>query len=160
MRRTSGLLVALATVLAPPAILDAQGLIEIPSGNLTIVAIDPTPVGPLLTFSLAFAHPTGQPQVPDLVQISFGNLAGPRGYGFEQSRSLTFLIDQSTELPIGLMEYDEVNHMVRRFVPLAIFDRLAAATSISGQVGHAAFQFDPAAMQAVRTLATRIRKGE
>jgi hypothetical protein len=124
------------------------------AGGQTIVYIAPIWVGNDVMFSAAFAYSTGAPTMPDRVQLSFGT--GPHGPRFEQSRLLTFLLDQQTELPIGMMEFDAENNMVRRFVPVSTFRQIAQANHVSGQVGAAAFTLPPAATSAMRQLLARI----
>ena len=124
------------------------------AGGQTIVYVAPIFVGNSLTFSAAFAYTAGAPAVPDRVQLSFAT--GVRGPSFEQNRLLTFLLDQQTELPIGMMEYDAENNMVRRFIPVSTFRQIARANHVSGQVGAAAFTLPPAATSAMRQLLARI----
>lgn len=125
------------------------------SGTLTITYVDPIFVRPQLSFSAAYAYEGRTPVTPALVQISFAT--GRRGgINFQRNRSLTLLLDQMTELPIGMMEYDVENNMVRRFIPIETFLRIVNASSVSGQMGETAFELDAQAMEAVRDLASRM----
>jgi hypothetical protein len=142
------------TVVFFAAPLQAQSLKTADAGGQTIVYIDPVFLRDALSFSAAYAY-RNTPSQPSDIQISFAT--GRRGYNFERSRSLTFLIDQRRELRLGMMEYDVQNNMVRLFVPLETFMEIAQASSVSGQVGEAAFQLNDTARRGLAMLVSSWR---
>ena len=142
-----------------PAVAHAQdprsGTIQtMNDGGQTIVFIAPIFVANGVTFSAAYAYPQGAPATPATVMLSFAT--GRGGPDFSQSRNLIILLNQQTELAIGMMEYDAQNNMVRRFVPLDAYRQIAQASHVSGQVGAAAFEIPPRVQQAMQELLSRM----
>jgi hypothetical protein len=132
-----------------------HSILSTTTGDLTVWYIDPIFVRNSLSFSAAFAYKQGIPATPKLVQLSFAAGRGV-GYDFESNRDLELVLDDVDQVKLGMMEFDAGNNMVRLFVPLDTFLRIVNASTVSGQIGNAAFQLDEGAMEAMRDLASRM----